>query len=198
MRHHRDIAARDELRDDARLPEGLHARQRLLERFGGRQQRRVDLRVARVEARVARVVGVERRRRDVVAAAPDLHLRLAVARHGLGLVESLQRAVVAFVEPPAALHRDPHPVHGVEHDPEGADGALEHRGVGDVHRDAGGEQFAAGARGLRAALFREVDIGPAREQVIDVPDALAMTDEDEFADGHRGLPGGARSGRRES
>ena len=49
----------------------------------------------------ARSSGVERRRRDVVAAAPDLDLRFAVLRRGLRLVQPLQRAVVALVQPPA-------------------------------------------------------------------------------------------------
>ena len=61
-----------------------------------------------VERRVARIVrrdGADRRRqrrrRDVVAAPPDLDLRLAVLRGGLRLVQSLQRAVVPLVQPPA-------------------------------------------------------------------------------------------------
>ena len=84
------------------VPVGQHARQRVLERFGGRQLGDVDVGVARIEARMARIVERERRRRNVVAAAPDLHLRLAVLLDRLRLVESLQRAVVALVEPPAS------------------------------------------------------------------------------------------------
>jgi hypothetical protein len=49
------------------------------------------------------IVERQRRRRDVVASPPDLDLIGAVLCHGLRLVESLQRTVVAFVEPPAAL-----------------------------------------------------------------------------------------------
>ena len=58
------------------------------------------VRVARIARRVALVVGVERRRRDVVAAAPDLDLRLAVLGRGFRLVQPLQRAVVPLVQPP--------------------------------------------------------------------------------------------------
>ena len=72
------------------------------------------------------------RGRGGVAAAPDLHLLGAVDRRGLGLVEALEGAVVALVQPPGAFDRHPHLVHLVEHDPQRADGALEHRGEGAV------------------------------------------------------------------
>ena len=103
VRHDHDIAAGAQLRRDALLPEGQHARERVLQRLGGRQLLGRHLRVARIEARMARVVRAQRRRRHVVAAPPDLHLRGAVLRDGLRLVEALQRAVVALVEAPVAL-----------------------------------------------------------------------------------------------
>src|SRR5258707_706362 len=56
----------------------------------------------------------DRRWRGVVAAPPGHELFFAVAGLGLGLVQPLQRAIVAFVEPPAAPHRNPQPVGGVQ------------------------------------------------------------------------------------
>ena len=53
------------------------------------------------------VVQRQRRRRDVVAAAPDLDLRFAVLRRGFRFVEPLQRPVMPFVEPPAPFDRQP-------------------------------------------------------------------------------------------
>ena len=47
---------------------------------------------------MTRIVGRQRRRRDVVAAAPDLDLRFAVLRSRFGLVQPLQRAVVPLVQ----------------------------------------------------------------------------------------------------
>ena len=47
----------------------------------------------------------QRRRRRVVAAPPDLHLRLAELRRHLRLVQPLQRTVVALVELPGLHHR---------------------------------------------------------------------------------------------
>ena len=99
---------------------------------------------ARGELRVARVVARRRAHRlrssaggrRVVAAAPDQHLRFAELRRGLGLVEALQRAVVALVQAPVLLHRQPQAVHFLERDVERADRALEHRGIGDVEIEA--------------------------------------------------------------
>ncbi len=53
---------------------------------------------------MAFIIRGQRRRRDVVAAAPDLHLRIAVLFGRLDLVEALQRAVVALVQAPAFFH----------------------------------------------------------------------------------------------
>ena len=68
-------------------------------RSDGRSSR-IERAIARIVRRVTRVVDRQRRRRDVVAAPPDLDLLLAVLRGGLGLVQSLQRAVVPLVQPP--------------------------------------------------------------------------------------------------
>src|SRR5689334_16639834 len=115
--------------------------------------------------RMTRVTFWQRWGWNVVAAAPDLHLRLAVLLDGLRLVESLQRAVVAFIQAPAIFYRQPHAIHLVECDPQCADGALEQRGIGVVEADARGFQFAAGLAGFFAALVGKIDIGPASEQV---------------------------------
>ena len=57
---------------------------------------------------------------------------LAVLLGGPSLVESLQLAVVPFVQPPGPVRRHPHPVHLVHHDPQRADSALERGGEGEV------------------------------------------------------------------
>src|SRR3546814_3042614 len=74
-----------------------HALDRVLEAFGRRD---IDAGVARVARQVPWRAGFERRRRDVEAAAPDLHLIITVLRRGLGLVEPGEAAIVALVEPP--------------------------------------------------------------------------------------------------
>ena len=91
-----------------------------------------ELGVADVAAFAARVAGFERRRRRVVAAAPDQHLRVAVLLGRLGLVQALQSAVMALVQAPAMHHRQPGAVHFVQAMPQRAGGALEYAGVGQV------------------------------------------------------------------
>src|SRR5580704_18042911 len=130
---------------------------------------------------MARVIDTQRRRRDVVTAPPDLYLRLPVLRHRLRLAETLQRSVVALVEPPGALHRNPHAVHLVEHDPQRADSALQNRGEGEVDRELLPQQLARGLHSFAAAAGLQVDVGPAGEQVVDVPGALAVAYQDQFA-----------------
>ena len=127
---------------------------------------------------MARIAEIERRRRDVVAPAPDLHLRLAVFLHGLRLVESLQRAVVTFVQAPASFHGQPHQIHLVEHDPHRTDGALEYGCEYDVGHKAGLPDFGACGFRLDESELRQVDVVPTREQIFDVPYALAVTNQD--------------------
>ena len=64
--------------------------------------------------------------RNVVAAPPDLDLVLSVLLRGLGLVQSLQGAVVAFVQPPGLDHRQVVAVHLVGCVVEGLDRAGQH------------------------------------------------------------------------
>src|SRR5262249_16556510 len=103
-----------------------YARQGILERFASRQFLRVNTGIARVEARMLWVLLAQRRWRNIVAAPPDLDLRLAVALGGLPLVQPLQGSVVAFVETPTALDWKPQQIELIEHDPLRADRALEH------------------------------------------------------------------------
>src|SRR4051812_43865640 len=112
------------------------------------------------------IVCGERWRRDVVTAAPDLHLVLAVFRGGLRLVQSLKRAVVTLVETPALFDWKPHLVELVEGDPECPDRALEHGHVGLVEDVPAFLQQTAGGGGFLAAAVGEIDIGPAGEAVL--------------------------------
>ena len=85
--------------------------------------RHVDAGIAAVAADVVRAVGGQRRRRDVERAAPDLDLLGADLVDHLLLVEAGQPAIMALVEAPVLGHRQPQPVHLVQHQVERADGA---------------------------------------------------------------------------
>src|SRR5262245_37220296 len=130
-----------------------------------------------------RVVGSERRRRDVVAAPPDLYLRLAVLCRGFRLVQPLERAVMTLVQAPVLLDGNPKAIEPVECDVERSNGTLQQRCVGDVEVVLTFAQQSAGLGGFFAALVGQVDIGPAGEPVFLVPGALAVTEQDDL--GHR-------------
>ena len=143
--------------------------------------------VARVvELRVRMVLG-QRRRRGVVRAAPQHELLLTELGEGLGLVLALQRAVVALVEAPRAAHRDPHPVGLGERQLGGADRPALQRRVHDVRQQAVLDEQRPAAGRLGHALVGEIDVDPPGEQVLLVPLALAVAEQDE-----RGEHGGDR------
>ncbi len=163
---------------DLVLPVGHQPRHDVLEALGGRH-RGAEPGVAGVAVLRELVVLVDGRRRHVVGAAPQHELLLAELLEGLLLVLALQRAVVALVEAPVALDRDPVPVGRVEREVRGRDGPAQQRRVHDVGQDAGLLELLAGAHALGAALVGEVDVDPAGEEVLGVPVAFAVTDEDE-------------------
>lgn len=129
---------------------------------------------------VARVVRLECRRADIEGAAPDEHLFVAVLRGGIGLVETLQRTVVALVELPGFDDGQPLAIHLAEHDIEGVNCALETRGVADVKVETGFFEGATACCGFFAARVGELDIGPAGEQVEFVPLGFSVTDKDKL------------------
>jgi hypothetical protein len=77
-------------------------------------------------------VVAEHGRTHVVRATPQLELLRTVRGERLGLVESLERTVVALVESPRALDVDPEPVGDLEREVGGLDRARQDRGVEDV------------------------------------------------------------------
>lgn len=102
------------------------------------------------------------------------------SRRGIGLVETLQRAVVALVELPGFDDGQPLAIHLAEHDVEGMDRALEARGVADVKVETRFFEGTAACGGFFAARVGELNIGPAGEQVEFVPLGFSVTDKDEL------------------
>lgn len=50
----------------------------------------------------------------------------------LGLVQPSQAAVVALVQTPGAMHRKPHLIDALQHQPQRPDGPLQHRRVAHI------------------------------------------------------------------
>ncbi len=119
-------------------------------------------------------------------AAPDAVVCWGTNPGPAVLVEPLQRPVVAFVQAPVADHRNPHQVHRVHHDPEGPDGPFEHRGVGHIKREALGRQEPGGVAGLGDPFRGQIHVSPSGEPVFAVPDALAVSQQNELK--HLGGP----------
>lgn len=106
---------------------------------------------------VSGIVEVELGRGDIEAPPPDLDLILAVFLYGFEFVESLQRAVVAFVESPVLDDGDVMAVELLCGVVEGLDGPGEDGGVADVELVAVLLQRLAGLDGfLDACVAREV------------------------------------------
>src|SRR5690606_20960327 len=104
-----------------------------------------------------------------------------VLRSRFGLVQALERAVMPLVEPPVPYHGDPHLVELIQHDPERADGPLQDRRVGDVELVVQVSQAARGLQGFFSPQVGEVDVGPSGEEVLQVPVALAVAAQNQFA-----------------
>src|SRR5581483_10582692 len=122
--------------------------------------------------------------RDVVAAAPDVDLLVAVLLRGLRLVQPLQVAVVPLVQRLVALDREIVRCELLEDDRERLLRAHELRREAAREADAGFLQAAAGAARLLASLLGERDVDPAREAVLEVPLGLAVTEEDQNGHAH--------------
>jgi hypothetical protein len=181
-RHHQSLAAADGGRQ-ALVPARQHTGHRVFQAFGQGHLFRRQVAVAQVAALAARVVVGQHWRRRVVAAAPDQHLLVTELRRHVGLVQALQRTVVAFVQAPVVLHRHPGAVHLVQGVPQRPDRALEHRGVGHVELVAGFLQQAPGLLRLLHAGGCQRHIGPAGEAVLQVPGRFPVADQDKFVHG---------------
>ena len=114
---------------------------------------------------------------------PDDAVR-AIAHARLPPRQALQRPVVAFVQPPALLHRYAVESHGLEDDAQCLRGAPQTRGERDVEFEAGVAQPSGGVFGLAPAVDAQLHVAPAREAPLAVRNALAVAEECETKHGH--------------
>ncbi len=87
---------------------------------------------------------------------------------------------MALVQAPAAVDRDPVAVGGLQGQLGGADRTLLEGRVDHVGQQVGVLQELAAADCLLLALLVQVDVHPAGEQVLRVPLALAVAEEDQL------------------
>src|SRR5215467_2899475 len=123
------------------------------------------------------------RRRDVVGPAPHHELLVAELLPCLRLVLTLQRAVVALVQPPRPGHRQPEQASLLQRQIGRLDGAGQHRRVHDLRGEpVVAEQLAAGDR-LPGTGAGEPDVHPAGEQALRVPLAFAVPEQHQCGHG---------------
>ena len=178
---------------DGFVPERQHAGHGVLQAFGQRDLLGGQIGVTAVATLAARIIGSQRRRGCVVAAAPDQHLVIAILLGRFRFVQALQTTVVALVQAVVLDHGQPGAVHFVQRVPQGVDGALEHAGVAQVEIPAFGLEQLAGRHGLRHTGGSQVDIGPAGKAVFEVPGGFAVANEDEFVHGSHSAERGGRN-----
>ena len=100
------------------------------------------------------VVRVKQRRWVVVTAAPLEHLILSILQSGLFFVPALQLTIVALVEPPVLVGRDPIAVKLICDMVESLHRSLEVRSVGDVEKPVLSLKATAGRPCLLDSLLR--------------------------------------------
>lgn len=105
MRGDQHVETGEKLRRDDVVPIWQHPRNNVLQALRTGQHVGWQEPVARIMDRVLRTRNVDGRRRYVVAASPHMRLLGTVLFSGCLLVETLQRAVVTFVQSPMTLDR---------------------------------------------------------------------------------------------
>ena len=85
-----------------------------------------------------------------------------------------------LVELPCLDHRQPLPVHALEHVVQCVDGPLEIGCVADVEIESLFLQDPSCLSGLLPSGIRKVHIGPSCEQVLLVPNALSVPDQNQL------------------
>ena len=165
MRSHHNAFASLDGRRHGIVPKRNDAVHGVFQAFSQRNVGRLEFGVAQVCAFAAWVLGFQCGRGGVVAAAPYQNLLIAKFFGGLGFVQTLQRAVMAFIEAPIVVNGQPLAVHGIQGVPQGVNGPLENAGVGQVKLIALSFKKAASRLGLFNARGCQVNVGPTREAV---------------------------------
>src|SRR5262249_11143856 len=106
VRRHQNSPSFSYRRGDHRVPVGQETLDSVFQTFGQGNLIGSEGLVSRIDSGVARVVGLERGRADVVASPPDFCLFDSVSLGGLGLVQALQSSVVSFVQTPVVDDRN--------------------------------------------------------------------------------------------
>src|SRR6185437_3499710 len=103
---------------------------------------------------------------------------------------------MSLIEPPAGMNRHPHAIHCLERNPESTNCSFEYRRVSDINLKARVPKTAPCCQRLSAAAVSQIYIRPAREPVISVPFAFAVSQK--YESGHPMLLHKLRTGQDDS
>jgi hypothetical protein len=79
--------------------------------------------------RVAFIGLIQCRRRNIIAASPDMYLLFAKFLSHLSLVQTLQISIVTLIKLPGIRDRNPFEIHFLQDHPKGLDGTPQNRRV---------------------------------------------------------------------
>ena len=131
-------------------------------------------RVLRIEARMARIVPIQRRRRIVIAAPPAPRDLLAPGGKNLLLVQPLQGAVMTLVQAPGLEQGDLRRTHRRQQHFGGLARTQQDRDMDLVEAIARSGQALSRLRSFGQSHLGEGNIGPAGETVGQVPLTVAV------------------------
>eukprot|EP00968_Pinguiococcus_pyrenoidosus_P029288 scaffold8461_cov267-Pinguiococcus_pyrenoidosus.AAC.2 len=181
VRGHQHVLPVRQVALDLLVPEGHRPPHGVQERLGERDVLLLQVAVLPLQARPVRVRPVQRRRSHLEGPSPGLHGGLSVLPGGLRLAEAGEGAVHPLVQAVVLDDGQVHQAQLAQQNPSGADGALEHRRVGDVDGVAALQQQPSRAGDLSLAQLGQVGVRPAGEGVVGVPRGLSVAHEDERA-----------------
>mmetsp|Transcript_35264 Transcript_35264/g.59215 ORF Transcript_35264/g.59215 Transcript_35264/m.59215 type:complete len:217 (-) Transcript_35264:108-758(-) len=112
---------------------------------------------------------LQRRRRDVEAAPPNLHLIRTMLLHSLLLVQASQAAIEALVQAPVTVCWDVALIQACQHPPASVNGSLQNTRVCHIEGVTRFLQGFTSGISLLLALFTELHVHPTRKLVLHVP-----------------------------
>lgn len=174
MCNDQDVPAGSEVGHQNRSPQRYHARHDVLQTFGCRKYRRVEVYIPRVVGGMFGTRAIHGRGRYVETSSPQLGLFDTMALCRLFLVEALQRPVVALIESPVANGFHVGLTKLLQCAPIGFYCAGQEGGEHDVEMQSGMSKGATCFVGLRFALRTERYVVPTSEQIAGIPRTLAV------------------------
>mmetsp|Transcript_21635 Transcript_21635/g.33039 ORF Transcript_21635/g.33039 Transcript_21635/m.33039 type:complete len:362 (+) Transcript_21635:192-1277(+) len=135
---------------------------------------KVEISVTRIVAWVMIACSINCWRWDIVRTPPDENLILSITIDCLLLVQSLERTVVALVEFPSLVHRNPHKIRLFQHVPEGTNSSLQQRSVRDIQLDSFCCNKFSGFCYFLVTFWGKWHVNPTSEFVFQVPSRFSM------------------------